>query len=177
MGTQNTAHCQESPTGAMMRHIGRACQRVRLAAAVPHRLAMLGARPQCPEDSGRAAAWWNKTIQQAPGFIKTCKIELVSVDEDGVVLQMPVDRDHMQVMGVVHGGAITTLADTAAGFGCMLKTNGKGITTIELKTNFVGSAKEGDLLIARAWCQHAGKTTQVPRPMTVWCSAYAATMM
>ena len=159
----------------MMRHIGRACQRVRLAAAVPHRLA----------SSGRAAAWWNKTIQQAPGFIKTCKIELVSVDEDGVVLQMPVDRDHMQVyapravslchfgplllqvMGVVHGGAITTLADTAAGFGCMLKTNGKGITTIELKTNFVGSAKEGDLLIARAWCQHAGKTTQVPRPMTV----------
>ena len=73
----------------------------------------------------------------------------------------------LQVMGVVHGGAITTLADTAAGFGCMLSTNGKGITTIELKTNFVGSAKEGDLLIARAWCQHAGKTTQVPRPSSV----------
>ena len=163
----------------MLRHIGRACQRVRLAAAVPHRLA------SSLEDSGRAAAWWNKAIQQAPGFIKTCKIELVSVDEDVVVLQMPVDRDHiqvcappaaslchlgpflLQVMGVVHGGAITTLADTAAGFGCMLSTNGKGITTIELKTNFVGSAKEGDLLIARAWCQHAGKTTQVPRPSSV----------
>ena len=93
----------------MLRHIGRACQRVRLAAAVPHRLA------SSLEDSGRAAAWWNKAIQQAPGFIKTCKIELVSVDEDGVVLQMPVDRDHIQVSLCHHSLPLWTIL--IAGYG------------------------------------------------------------
>ena len=67
----------------------------------------------------------------------------------------------MQAMGVVHGGAIVSLADTAAGFGCACSLGGAKLTTVELKANFIGSAFAGDLLMAKAWCVHSGRSTHV----------------
>ena len=58
--------------------------------------------------------------------------------------------------------ALRLLADTAAGYGCLLNLpeGGTGFTTIELKTNFMRSAREG-----RIGCEarlvHGGRTTQV----------------
>ena len=101
----------------------------------------------------RAVQWWAAHVQDKPGFISSCKIELVSVEQSGrVTLQMHAGEDHMQAMGVVHGGAIVSLADTAAGFGCACSLGGAKLTTVELKANFIGSAFAGDLLMAKAWC-------------------------
>jgi hypothetical protein len=54
------------------------------------------------------------------------------------------------------------LADTACGYGCTasLPAGGTGFTTIELKTNFLGTAREGTLECV-ATLVHAGRTTQV----------------
>ena len=59
-------------------------------------------------------------------------------------------------------GSIVTLADTAAGCGCMahLPEGATGFTTIELKSNHLGTTRDGTVdCTARA--AHLGKTTQV----------------
>jgi 1,4-dihydroxy-2-naphthoyl-CoA hydrolase len=64
--------------------------------------------------------------------------------------------------GYLHAGAVVALADTACGYGCFasLPEGGAGFTTIELKTNFLGTAREGTL-DCEALRVHGGRTTQV----------------
>lgn len=68
----------------------------------------------------------------------------------------------MAVNGYLHAGAIVSLADTAAGFGCVsnLPEGAESFTTIELKTNHVGTAREGTVACV-ATLAHGGRTTQV----------------
>jgi 1,4-dihydroxy-2-naphthoyl-CoA hydrolase len=64
--------------------------------------------------------------------------------------------------GYLHAGTAVTLADTAAGYGCTvnLPPGADGFTTIELKANYLGTAREGTIdCVARP--VHIGKTTQV----------------
>ena len=64
--------------------------------------------------------------------------------------------------GFLHAGSVVTLADTAAGYGCVANLPGDatGFTTIELKSNHLGTARDGTIeCIAKA--AHLGKTTQV----------------
>ncbi len=69
---------------------------------------------------------------------------------------------HKAPNGFLHAGTVITLADTAAGYGCMasLPTGAVGFTTIEIKINFLGTALEG-VLMAEAKMVHGGRTTQV----------------
>jgi 1,4-dihydroxy-2-naphthoyl-CoA hydrolase len=64
--------------------------------------------------------------------------------------------------GFLHAGSVVTLADTLAGFACVayLPEGAKGFTTIELKSNFMSTAKEGKV-VATATAEHLGKQTQV----------------
>ena len=64
--------------------------------------------------------------------------------------------------GYLHAATIVALADTACGYGCIahLPKGAESFTTVELKTNFLGTARDGTLAcIARP--AHLGKTTQV----------------
>jgi uncharacterized protein (TIGR00369 family) len=64
--------------------------------------------------------------------------------------------------GYLHAGSIVTLADTTAGYGCIanLPQGASGFTTIELKSNHLGTTRDGTIdCIATA--VHLGKTTQV----------------
>lgn len=64
--------------------------------------------------------------------------------------------------GYLHAATVIALADTACGFGCrsLLPEGSSGFTTIELKTNFLGTARDGTLATEAA-AVHAGRTTQV----------------
>ena len=64
--------------------------------------------------------------------------------------------------GFMHGGSVVSLADTCAGYGCManLPEGATGFTTIELKCNYLGTAREGTVECT-ASAMHLGKTTQV----------------
>jgi 1,4-dihydroxy-2-naphthoyl-CoA hydrolase len=89
----------------------------------------------------------------------------VEVDEaaDGVVrARLPLRDDHMAPNGYLHAGALITLADTACGYGCILSLpeGGTGFTTIELKTNFLRTARTGTIS-CEAKRIHGGRTTQL----------------
>lgn len=65
--------------------------------------------------------------------------------------------------GYLHAATIIALADTCCGMGCQLTLpeGAAGFTTIELKTNFLRTARPGDGLRCQATSAHAGRTTQV----------------
>lgn len=63
--------------------------------------------------------------------------------------------------GFLHAAAVVALADTSAGYGTrLLLPEGANFTTIELKTNHLGTAREGTIT-CEARSVHAGRTTQV----------------
>jgi uncharacterized protein (TIGR00369 family) len=64
--------------------------------------------------------------------------------------------------GFLHAASVITLADTCAGYACVahLPEGAKGFTTIELKSNFLGTVREG-VVRCEARADHLGRTTQV----------------
>jgi 1,4-dihydroxy-2-naphthoyl-CoA hydrolase len=86
----------------------------------------------------------------------------VTVERGRAEVRLPVRDDLLAPNGYLHAGTVVALADTACGYGCTasLPAGGTGFTTIELKTNFLGTAREGTLECV-ATLVHAGRTTQV----------------
>ncbi|MDR2207569.1 MAG: PaaI family thioesterase [Azoarcus sp.] len=76
--------------------------------------------------------------------------------------ELPVKKELMAPNGFLHAGSVVTLADTLAGYGCAahLPEGALGFTTIELKSNHLGTARDGTLECT-ATAVHLGKTTQV----------------
>lgn len=76
--------------------------------------------------------------------------------------ELRVRKSVMAPNGYIHAGSVVSLADTTAGYGCIanLPDHAKGFTTVELKTNHIGTALEG-VIKCVATLVHAGKTTQV----------------
>ena len=64
--------------------------------------------------------------------------------------------------GFLHAGSVVSLADTCTGYGCVnaLPEGAIGFTTIELKSNFLGTARDG-MVDCIATPAHLGKNTQV----------------
>ena len=89
-------------------------------------------------------------------------IELLSVAEDEVLARLACDERHLHPGGYVHGGVWVAFADTVAAWGTIRNLpSADAFTTIELKTNVLGSARAGDELHATARPLHLGGRTQV----------------
>ncbi len=75
---------------------------------------------------------------------------------------MQVEQRHLAPNGYLHAASVIALADTAAGYGCAahLPDGASGFTTIELKSNFLGTSLEGRIT-TRATLVHGGRTTQI----------------
>jgi uncharacterized protein (TIGR00369 family) len=105
------------------------------------------------------AEWQARGKDYLPGHLG---IECLAVEPDEVRLRMRVERSKCAWNGFLHAGAVVSLADTACGYATVrnLPEGASGFTTIELKSNFLGTALEGDVTcVARP--VHRGRTTQV----------------
>jgi uncharacterized protein (TIGR00369 family) len=69
---------------------------------------------------------------------------------------------HLAPNGFLHAGSVVTLADTACGYACFshLPDGAQNFTTIELKSNHLGTVRDGTV-VATATAVHLGRTTQV----------------
>ena len=96
---------------------------------------------------------------QFPGLVG---LETVSVEQDRVLMRLTLRPEHQAPNGYLHGAVIVAIADTACGYGTLahLPQGASGFTTIELKTNFLATAREG-VLVCEAKPLHLGRTTQV----------------
>ncbi len=90
-------------------------------------------------------------------------IVFVEAELDRVVATMLVREDLCTLGHVIHGGAVMALADTTGAAGTILNLpdGSKGTATIESKTNFIGPAPAGAIVIATATPIHRGRRTQV----------------
>jgi 1,4-dihydroxy-2-naphthoyl-CoA hydrolase len=90
-------------------------------------------------------------------------VKFTEAEKDRVVARMLVRADLCTAGQTIHGGAIMAFADSvgAAATVINLPEDAKGTTTLESKTNFIGGAREGTILVATATPVHRGRRTQV----------------
>lgn len=92
------------------------------------------------------------------GLMNTLGASIISVSPGAVELALVPRPANSQQHGFVHGGAVASLADSAAGYAALsLMPPGAGVLTVEFKINFVAPAM-GDRLMARGRVVKAGRT-------------------
>jgi 1,4-dihydroxy-2-naphthoyl-CoA hydrolase len=89
-------------------------------------------------------------------------LEIVDVSKGRVDARLELKPEFLAPNDFIHAATVIAIADSAAGMGCIasLPEDAGGFTTIELKTNFLGTAKEG-ALVCEARMVHGGSRTQV----------------
>ena len=89
-------------------------------------------------------------------------IVITAVGDGQLTAELPVLPHLLAPNGYLHAGSVVTLADTASGYGCIvnLPAGATNFTTIELKSNHLGTAREGTLTCT-AKVEHKGRNTQV----------------
>lgn len=94
-----------------------------------------------------------------PGLIG---FRVIDVAEGRLDAELDIRPELLAPNGYLHAASVVALADTACGYGCIAHMPGDAtnFTTIELKTNFLGTAREGTIACA-ARATHLGRTTQV----------------
>ena len=96
-------------------------------------------------------------VNQSP-FPQHLAMQLTSVEQESAELTLDVGQDHFQVFGLVHGGVLATLIDTAtywAAF-CNLPEDA-GLVNVELKLNYLKPVTQGPLF-ARGQCIRSGRS-------------------
>jgi 1,4-dihydroxy-2-naphthoyl-CoA hydrolase len=98
-------------------------------------------------------------VEYLPGHLG---IVITHVSAKEVRSALPVKKSLMAPNGFLHAGSVVSLADTSTGYGCFanLPEGATGFTTIELKSNHMGTAREGTIECI-AVAAHTGRTTQV----------------
>lgn len=101
----------------------------------------------------------NAGADYLPGLLG---LEFTGFGEGWVEAEVKVRQALMAPNGFLHAASVIGLADSACGYGCVraLPEGAAGFTTIELKSNFLGTARDG-VVDCRAEAQHLGRTTQL----------------
>ena len=101
--------------------------------------------------------------QRGRGFLpELVGFRVVGIGDDHIDAELDARPELRAPNGYLHAASVIALADTACGYGCLahLPADAQNFTTIELKTNFLGTAREGTIgCTARP--VHLGRTTQV----------------
>lgn len=97
--------------------------------------------------------------QALPGHLG---VRILEVGVGRLRAELAVARHVMAPNGFMHAGSVVALADTAAGYGCVasLPEAARSFTTLELKSNHLGTAREG-VIECLATAVHLGRSTQV----------------
>jgi 1,4-dihydroxy-2-naphthoyl-CoA hydrolase len=98
-------------------------------------------------------------IGTLPGLIG---LEVVGAEKGRLSSRLDLRDELMAPNGYLHAATVIALADTSCGYGTFvnLPDGAESFTTVELKSNFVGTKRDGAIL-CEAKLVHGGRTTQV----------------
>lgn len=101
-------------------------------------------------------------LGQSDNLPRHLGIELTHLEPLCLESRMQLQARHFAPNTYLHAGSVVTLADTTAGFATYahLPEGAHSFTTIELKSNFLGTARQG-AITCRSWAQHLGRNTHV----------------
>ena len=100
-----------------------------------------------------------RTGNNLPGWFG---MNVVDLSEGRLAMELAIMPQMLAPNGYLHAASVIALADTASGYATIahLPTGASNFTTIELKSNFLGTTTDGTLR-AEARAAHQGRTTQV----------------
>ena len=101
--------------------------------------------------------WLNELgTEYLPGFLG---VEMLELAPGRLRSRMKLARQHFAPNNFLHAASIVALADTTCGYATLahLPEGAASFTTIELKSNHLGTVREGTL-VCEARAQHLGRS-------------------
>jgi uncharacterized protein (TIGR00369 family) len=96
-------------------------------------------------------------VNRSPYF-SLLSMEIKDLEWGTSVLEVELEEKHLQPFGYVHGGAIASVMDAATFWAVFPQVkDGMGLTTVEIKVNFLAPVREGRLVV-KGRCIKIGKT-------------------
>jgi uncharacterized protein (TIGR00369 family) len=99
----------------------------------------------------------SEVVNQSPYF-SLLSMKIKDLEWGAAVLEVDLEEKHLQPFGYVHGGVIASVMDAAAFWAVFPQVkNGMGLTTVEIKVNYLAPVQKGKL-IAKGRCIKMGRT-------------------
>jgi uncharacterized protein (TIGR00369 family) len=111
----------------------------------------------------RAGVTLEQFARRGEGFLPgLIGVRFTAVSEAQVDAEIDIRTELLAPNGYLHAATVIALADTACGYGCLahLPVGADNFATVELKSNFLGTARAGTIVCV-ATPIHLGKATQV----------------
>jgi uncharacterized protein (TIGR00369 family) len=111
----------------------------------------------------RPEATLDKFLSRGEGYLPgLIGVRFTEVIENRVSAELEIRNELLAPNGYLHAATVIALADTACGYGCIahLPPGAENFTTIELKSNFLGTTRNGTIVCV-ATPAHLGRATQV----------------
>ena len=102
----------------------------------------------------------NKLIEivNTSPYPRHLRMQLVSISVDQAMVKLKTEQCHLQPFGIVHGGVLATLVDTATFWSVFLRLpEDAGLVNIDLKLNYLKSVSSG-VMTAQGRCIRAGRS-------------------
>jgi len=107
-------------------------------------------------------AGMNDPLRPGSGFAELVGYELLQWREDYAEIALTVEARHLNRSGILHGGLLATLVDTACGYAgayCAEPGRVRRAVTLALDTHFIGAVEAGSRLIATGRRTGGGRRT------------------
>ena len=99
----------------------------------------------------------SKLVNRSPYF-SLISMKIKELEWGTSVLEVELEEKHLQPFGYVHGGAIASVIDAATFWAVFPRVrDGMGLTTVEIKANFLAPVKDGKLIV-KGRCIKIGRT-------------------
>jgi uncharacterized protein (TIGR00369 family) len=100
------------------------------------------------------------SVRDAP-YPRLIGMRLADIGLDACRIELDLDERHMQPFGIVHGGVLATLVDTATFWAGYLRlAQGTGLVNVDLKLNYLKAVSAGALRV-EGTCLRAGRQVSV----------------
>ena len=97
------------------------------------------------------------TVKNSP-YPSHMRMTLDSIEIDRAEIVIRLEECHLQPYGIVHGGVVATIIDTATFWSAFLRLpEADGLVNVDLKLNYLKSVINGKL-IARGTCIRSGRS-------------------
>ena len=97
-------------------------------------------------------------------FLEGLRAEPISSEKGRATWRLIVAEQHLRTHGILHGGVVATLLDTAMGRAVStLCRDDQGCVTAQLNVNFIRPSWSGETLTITGEVQHSGRQTSVAR--------------
>ena len=97
-------------------------------------------------------------------FLEGLQAEPVAYEKGRATWRLIVAEQHLRTHGILHGGVVATLLDTAMGRAVStLCRDDQGCVTVQLNVNFIRPSWNGETLTITGEVQHSGRQTAVAR--------------